>query len=1224
MFLKRGIFVNWGNIPQLEFEFGPINLFSGGNGSGKTTAADAIQTLMTAAHENLFNYNPGQDETTQRGRGGKQVRTLASYVLGCDDGSYARPWTTDAYAAGIFHPTQGEAGDAFTAVMCVRAHLDKAGNQAQARQDELLFIVVPGEQLSLSHFVKSYSDGKHVVPLTEITTLLKKEFGSKAIEIYDKKGAYLRRLYGALRGRRDAVSDREAKHAARTFANFMAYKPVKSITEFVSREILEPKDLGDAIRNVSELMKTIHQMEADTRVIREAIDTLGQAKEKSQNYVDLWVERNLAQYTEATRRLLLNQRAYTKAKKDQHLIREAIEENAERQQVCEQRRDQTHDERVALEAQRQGIAALKDKDQLEQLIVERTRELGAKARPLVEQSQQLTRNVEASQKLLAQLAECSLAVEIPALDGLEFRQQGKAMTAASSQVEIDLNRLLAKDWVGMEQLEQDLDQIMAAETQHRRWASLLHQAPLDVTGSDVLGAQSGISVRDQIARQLSVHERKRQDLGQKLKQKQKEIQLLESRKVSYPGYVDLALNAIRKACPAADPRVLCDYVEVFDARWQMAIEGYIGGARFSIMVEPEYEAEAIRIVRSLPEARRNRARVIQGHKAQRDAERLSLPAKSIIEVMEFSHKTAEFYLKASYGNVLCVSDAETLRSTARGVTPEGLGSGSYSMWRCDLDDSELVFGQGARERALLAKQRECEELTRDANQAEQDYQRVARIFELVEAIKPVHCAELIQAMLELHRQIGQAESALARLDLSDFQQLEEQLQTLKQRYAEQESQLLNLGEEAGKLKEQERQRESEVKKYADAQESFQLLQEEFEQAVYQMADVYAQVDAEQALQQANQRAEKAGDNFDFSEEVNTLTGALENRERELYSLVMAHNQQCNQQDAIVYDTGFGERHNESFFKRIVNLGQEMDLIHNRLKNNVLVDKFGQLTSLKESFNTAFITNLCHSIYQAISEGKRILDDLSRELEHHRFGADRERFYFGYEWVPEFRDYWRFFKEVIDVPNLGDGTSLFEAELSDNACAVRDKMQAMLLDPDEQVALRELGRISDYRNYRYYEIYKQPEGKEPIALSQYGTGSGGQLETPAYIIRSAAVTSAFRFNDGNTHLRMVLVDEAFSKMDETRSREVINYLTETLGLQLLFIMPTSKSGPFMDLISNQFVFSKCPTATPIGELNTRVLVDRKTCNQEKIKQLWANHRKTVRHQAMLDFMEDIVD
>src|SRR5690554_6333161 len=129
MFLKRALFINWGNIPQLEFDFGPANLFSGGNGSGKTTAADAIQTLMTAAHDGLFHYNPGQDETTQRGRGGKTVRTLASYVLGCDDGSYARPDGADGYLAGLFHPTPGESGSPFVALIGVRALLDRAGSQ---------------------------------------------------------------------------------------------------------------------------------------------------------------------------------------------------------------------------------------------------------------------------------------------------------------------------------------------------------------------------------------------------------------------------------------------------------------------------------------------------------------------------------------------------------------------------------------------------------------------------------------------------------------------------------------------------------------------------------------------------------------------------------------------------------------------------------------------------------------------------------------------------------------------------------------------------------------------------------------------------------------------------------------------------------------------------------------------------------------------------------------
>ncbi|MDX1475185.1 MAG: SbcC/MukB-like Walker B domain-containing protein, partial [Reinekea sp.] len=237
---------------------------------------------------------------------------------------------------------------------------------------------------------------------------------------------------------------------------------------------------------------------------------------------------------------------------------------------------------------------------------------------------------------------------------------------------------------------------------------------------------------------------------------------------------------------------------------------------------------------------------------------------------------------------------------------------------------------------------------------------------------------------------------------------------------------------------------------------------------------------------------------------------------------------------------------------------------------------------------------------------------------------REKYWFDYQWVPEFKEYWHFFDEVYKSPSIGEGKTLFDTQLSERSLKIRDQLMEMLLDSDEQRALRELERISDYRNYRSYEIYKQPDGKQPIALSQYGTGSGGQLETPAYIIRAAAITSAFRFNEGDSHLRMVLVDEAFSKMDETRSKEVIRYLTESLGLQLLFIMPTSKSGPFMDMISNQFVFSKVPllNGQRRGELNTKVLVDRQQCNQDKIQELWANHRKVIRKQAELDFLEGL--
>lgn len=1213
MFCKRAILVNWGNIPQLEVEFGPINLFSGGNGSGKTTAADALQSLMTAAHENLFTYNPGQDETTQKGRGGKQVRTLASYVLGCDDGSYARLRPTDGYVVGVFSPTQGEIGEGFTAVMGVRARLDSTSSPRQARQEEILFLIIPAEELHLNNFVVEDKGGKYVVEITDIANRLKMKFGKGAVEVYDKKGTYLRRLYGAFRGSKSAVSDREAKHAARTFSNFMAYKPVKSITDFVAQEILEPKDLSEDIRQVSELMKTIHSMDEETRHLKDAIENLASAQDHAVSYIDSWVERCVGQYCEATRKLLVKQQEYLKQKDEQRKNTEAIDDTKYKSVQCAQKKQSLHLQLVELQAKRQGISVLKDKDQLEQAIVEHQSQLVEKVAPLLRQDQQFEINFSAASQLQKCLAEVSLAVDVPALDDKQFRSALKSLLAAGQDSGLNAQQLLTKDWVGISALENKLAHVNTLEHMHSELASWLHKSER---------SGGAVSVRDQILAVVNRQHEQLQKAKQQVAAKQLLIQQLENKKVQYPAHVETAVQAIRVQCPAAQPCVLCDFIDISDPEWQMAIEGYIGGARFSIVVEEAFEAEAIRIVRAI-RGTRNNARVIQGSKARRDATKLSLPRCSIVEVMTFEHKVVEYYIRASYGAVVRVDNEETLRNTARGVTNTGVGSGSYSMFRCDIDDAQLVFGQGARERALVAQQAQWQALRDQSYALEEGYHKASRIYELVNKIKAVICGDLISQMLALYRKLQQAENQLDQLDLSDFDELEKRLLALTQTYEAVDAESAQLNEMAGAFNTKAEQLERGVVKLASEQDVLQNQQQHSEQAVTDIAKGYSAFDSEKSLEQAEHIAQHAKTAFNFEQDAHDALLRLDKNERQLYELIIHHNQISTAYNGIVYFTGTADKHDADFFAHIVKLSEQIQLSHNSLKNNVLVDKHEKLSTLKESFNTAFVTNLCHSIYQSINTGKRILETLNKELEHHRFGADRERFYFAFDWVPEYRDYWRFFKEVIDVPNLGDGSTLFDAELSENACLVRDRLLAMLLDKDELTALRELKRISDYRHYRRYEIYKEPLDKEPIALSTYGTGSGGQLETPAYIIRSAAVTSAFRFNEGSSHCRMVLVDEAFSKMDETRSREVINYLTETLGLQLIFIMPTSKSGPFMDLISHQVVFSKCPTNEKVGELNTRVLVDRKVCNQDKIKTLWAKHRKTIRQQAMLDFMDDIV-
>ena len=1213
MYLKRSITVNWGNLPPQEFDYGPVNLFSGGNGSGKTTAADALQTLMTAAHDNLFNYNPGQDETTQRGRGGKQVRTLASYILGCDDGAFARPWDSDGYIAGVFEPTKGESCEPFTAVIGVRAHLDRAGSSPQARQDELLMMIVAGERLSLSHFLRHYADGRHVVPVTELATLLRQEFGKKAVEIYDKKSAYLARLYGALRGKSDAVSTREAKNAARAFASFMAYKPVRSIDQFVAEEVLEARDLGDTIRRIRDLLRTVHGMEQEASRIRASAVQLELARDGADRYLEHWLERTALAYGAAAGQYRHNQRDYLAAKEEQLRLNGELASLDEDKRLGRERLDQAHRDLIALEARRQGIAALHTKDDLERQRDGLNEQLHQGVPPLLEQDHQRESNLTALRNIRDALARHDLDKALPELAGRSWRADSAALLDGGDQRLPDLNQLLARDWIDLSPLDSALDRLRADQQIHNRLVEQLHASPA--------GDDQAPSPARRLQLLVSDREKALADLQRRLNQSEQQIAALEAHKITYPADVQAALAAIRQQCPGADPRVLCDHVEVMDPEWQMAIEGYIGGGRFAILVEPAFEAEAIRVVRRLGGRERNRARVIQGDQARRDTEKQTLPADSIIHALRFSHRTAEHYLRASYGNVVRVADAEALRRTRRGITADGMGSGNYTLFRCDIDDSQLVFGETARERNLQAQRLAQRELRGHYESANRDYQAARQLAEQVERLKPLAQAAAVAGLLDIQRRLREVEEQLERLDLSAHQDLEQEQQRLRGHYQTLEEHQRQLNEENGRLGALLKELDQRIRRFADTSDQLRERQERAEAALLDAADHWPGLDIERYTTAMDERLRQAHASIDFETEEKELSSQLTREAIALERAILEYNRQALVADSLVADSP-AELHSLAFFGHVRNLRQQLDGLHNRLRNNVLLEKQERLAALRDTFNTTFVSDLCHEIHQAINDGKRILDNLNSELQHHHFGADRERFEFEWAWVPEFKEYWDFFREIIRIPNLGDGTSLFDDSLGAKAAAVRDRMLALLLDGDEQLALRELERISDYRHYRRYDILKHPEGKAPIRLSEYGTGSGGQLETPAYIIRAAAITSAFRFNEGNSHLRMVIVDEAFMHMDETRSREIIGYLTQTIGLQLVFIMPTSKAGPFLDLVSNQFVFSKVPSPMPLGELNTRVLVDRQQLNRDQVAELWANHRRVIRHQGAMDFMEGL--
>jgi len=130
---------------------------------------------------------------------------------------------------------------------------------------------------------------------------------------------------------------------------------------------------------------------------------------------------------------------------------------------------------------------------------------------------------------------------------------------------------LARDWIDLTPLDAGLDAIRSQQRAHNLLAERLREQDSE-----------GASLLQRVDRLVQERTSALNNLDRQVSQIRHQISTLQSSRVTYPAYVEEALLAIRKQCPQADPRVLCDHLEVLDPDWQMAIEGYIGGSRYAI------------------------------------------------------------------------------------------------------------------------------------------------------------------------------------------------------------------------------------------------------------------------------------------------------------------------------------------------------------------------------------------------------------------------------------------------------------------------------------------------------------------------------------------------------------------------------------------------------------------------------------------------------------------
>ena len=1198
MKLESLILVNWGSLRPGEYPMGNMTLLTGPTGSGKSTLLDALQTGMTAAYQNVFNYNPGQDETTQSARNGKTKRTLWSYIVGAEDNLFARPDGAHGYVALVFKPSEGETGNGFTALVAAAARVDGSGERRQAVAERLALLIIDDAALAFDDLVTLDDQGSMLIVSVEKVEAHLKAIYPKVNNFRDAKREYLCQLYGRFRGQK-TVSFPEAEAAAKAWSQSIAHKPIGSVDELVKTQILEhdPQQLSQRISQISDLMRQIHNLRQEGERLRDNVARLEGLGASITDATDAYQKAVQYQVLAASRALKEDERSIETAKLALVELKEKIQAETDTAGAAEVDRQSVFDSLVTIEAKLSGIPAANQKAILDKQLEAAQQSVST---AIAELAQALT-HVETLKTTATQL----IALPIPPT----FREIHAVVTAVAQHL-AKISAYPVAEWklrlleLGQKGNLAETGSVMAVvrdlENIGNRFDGLFQA--LAGTSDSLTSAVNGqlgalrSALEVATAREEATAARK---------------QNLAEGGADYPRPVKVARDLFISDLPGVKVQVLCDLVEPVSEEWQAAIEGYMGKARFNFVVAPENEARAVEFVRQ----RHLAVSVIQGSLCLKNAKPERVANDSIIHELITEHPIAKAYLVEQFGNVVKVNSLEELRYTSRGVMKDGKAAGSRAMYNAGAD--YLVFGKAQQEQARLRAADEHAQAERELNTLTTQRQGLIALLGLAKGVVLPSFASTQTA----ERAVGELElgwNALKLLDLTQVDELEGQKKLLTTQAAGFSDTIKRanqkIGEYCSALATQ--QQLVNLKEGALPARRQRLTEELLN--LKKMCEMNAGLSYVEMERQVTELLESGGAPLNLQESIQGLLLKAGSFTSDVREEVGVYNQSARSDERLEFPYG---DHRESNFAPVYGL---LVRLHFRVREQLKIQReiglyrnLDQLRQAEESFRDVFTKQFCYEIRNSVDTGVKTLKALNYELDKLKFGTDRFRIDWS-GWVSEFEEYYKFFSAAYELAETRESGGLFDEEaLSPDNCKVRDRLLALLLSDDQERALKELQRIADYRNYRRYEIWKESDSGSRVALSEWGTGSGGQLETPAYIVRAAVVTNRLKHFDKGTNLKLLVNDESFAKMDERRAHDVMRFIRDSLGMQLICAMPTKHAGAIKSEFTKEWCFTRTE-AQGNGEVDFVSEADERELNTDRLRELWETRRTEVRLQAQLLF------
>jgi len=608
--------------------------------------------------------------------------------------------------------------------------------------------------------------------------------------------------------------------------------------------------------------------------------------------------------------------------------------------------------------------------------------------------------------------------------------------------------------------------------------------------------------------------------------------------------------------------ILADLLEIKNQIWRNAIEGYLDKQKFYLLVPELYYKEALRIYdEQKKEGTLYDVGLVDIQKLKVNFNKNPLK-DSLAEEVETKNPDARLYADYLLGEVIKCDTIDELGLCKIGITKTCMLYKGYVSRKLNPVRYKSPFiGRHSME-VMLGQNRE--ELKRQSNLYEEikNHHRIVKMVSENPVMSEFEAKEhegAVEKRKELETFLNQKEQVQAEYDSLDFlylNRMEKKIQTLKEKIDKK----LNLWHSLDKKNERLDVEVEDIKK--------EKLPEVIEQIEKVQGEIIREFDSSWIAEIGEPRFAQVQESNSEVSLRDRFFAAMRHTEKKRDNLRRTRTEKrsrYNVQYKMPYDIEMES--NRYFDKELEDLEQIR-----------LPEYIEKIRDSKEKAYNQFRDDFIAKIKSNIEAVTQQIDELNDSLKRSVFGTDSYRFVKRPR--PEYQSYYNMIMDplLMDTGGWNIASQSFNEKYQKE---IDELFQVLILNEANVTAERKteyeksIRKFTDYKTYLVFDLIVTNEKGEEQRLSKtLLKKSGGETQIPFYIALLASFSQVCRIRNKNQNntIRIIILDEAFSKMDGERIQESI-HLLRRFGLQAIFSAPPDKIPDIAPLVDRNIAVYK---------------------------------------------------